>query len=458
MKLLVVFALLVLAFDVVPARAQGWAARVLGPAPGQVWTVATGAGEPYAAGYGAKPGYSASGQSRAVLFDAGTFLDVTPSGRAGALINDSFGHQHGGGATAGADAGEVGHAFLWIDTMPVDLHPDGYDASEVLGVGGGLQAGYVVRSFSCAECGRAVGKHAALWNGSAESVGLLHAPAHDACVAWDTDGAQQVGQGQRVADGALHALLWNGPDGAAIDLHPAGAYDQSLAVDVSAGTQAGGVFGGATDFNFHAALWTGTAESFRDLNPDGYAQSSVRAVREGLTVGSGSTLLHPWRYRALAWRGSAESVVDLHAALPLEFQSWNSSAEAIDERGNIVGVVELSGDIRPVVWSTHAGGGSVAGAEELPVGFSLGRAVPNPAASSVRFRVGLPTAATVELALYDVRGARIRAEAKHLDAGWQTWAWDGVDDAGRPVASGVYFARLSVAGREHGTHKVVVTR
>jgi flagellar hook assembly protein FlgD len=53
--------------------------------------------------------------------------------------------------------------------------------------------------------------------------------------------------------------------------------------------------------------------------------------------------------------------------------------------------------------------------------------------------------ARVQMHVYDVAGRRI---ATVLDAtspaGDHVASWDGVDDSGRPVASGVYFCRLSV--------------
>jgi uncharacterized membrane protein len=442
------------------APAQDDSARILDHAPGQVWTLATGAGDPYHGGYGAGPDFRLPGHWRAMLIGNGTFLDVTPDDRKGAIINDSDGRLHGGGASPGDTY--PAYAYVWNDATPVNLHPDGYDLSEVLGVGGGMAVGYVVGSAFCPPCRRLVTRHAARWNGSAGSLQLLHATAHDLVSAWDTDGAEIVGQGQDVEAGQPHALLWKADGVEAIDLHPGGVYEQSLAADVSAGAQVGSVFGAASGYHLHAARWAGSPESFVDLNPPGYAQSSARAVRKGTVVGSGSTHAEPWRYKALAWTGGAESFVDLHAALPEEFQAWNSSADAIDEKGNIVGMIELGGDLRAVTWSPldgRGGGGTIAaGGTDVPVAFSLGQAVPNPTTRSVRFRLGLPQASTVELALYDVRGHRVRGEARALDAGWQVWAWDGVDDAGQSVASGVYFARMTVGGREYGRHKVVVTR
>jgi hypothetical protein len=324
------------------AWGQTYQAVVLPTAPGHAWTLGTGAGGPYHAGYGAFPGQDFPARARAVLFNAGGFVDVTPPNFNGALINNSDGAQHGGGATPGG--GYPAYAHLWVGSEPTNLHPAGYTVSDVLGVGGGAQAGYVIASFYCSECGRYVQKHAGVWRGSAASFTELHSTAHDYTSAWGTDGAQHAGQGSVISSGASRALLWNG-ESMAIDLHPSG-FDRSLAIDVRDGRQVGSASAG----DVHAALWTGTAASFVDLNPPAYCQSEARGVRNNVQVGLGSLCSESWRYRALAWAGTPESVTDLHALLPAEFQPWSSGAEDIDGNGNIVGFVEQSGQFRPVIW------------------------------------------------------------------------------------------------------------
>jgi hypothetical protein len=85
-------------------------------------------------------------------------------------------------------------------------------------------------------------------------------------------------------------------------------------------------------------------------------------------------------------------------------------------------------------------------------------AVPSPFAQATSLAFSLPAPREVVLALYDVRGARVRtlvAEAR--PAGVQRVAWDGRDDAGRAVAAGVYVARLE-AGEETVVRKVVRLR
>jgi hypothetical protein len=63
-----------------------------------------------------------------------------------------------------------------------------------------------------------------------------------------------------------------------------------------------------------------------------------------------------------------------------------------------------------------------------------------------------------EVALYDVRGRRVRTMVRGLyPAGLQGTVWDGNDDTGRPVASGAYFLRSRSLGHDE-LLKVVVTR
>jgi hypothetical protein len=329
------------------AATQPYIAVVLEPAPGLTWMVGTGAGGRQFAGYGAGPGEDFPGHAHAVLFDRSAAMEVTPPGTVGAIINDSEDGQHVGGATV--NGGYPASAYLWNGTAPIDVHPSGAEVSELLGVGGGRQVGYVLREFFCPVCNRFVERHAGLWNGTAESFQLLHSTAHEFTLAAGTDGVQQVGDGLSFISGGTHALLWQGPATMAVDLHPAGAYDDSRAASVSQGQQGGSVWGDATGGYLHAALWTGTPESFRDLNPAGYCVSTVNRVRTRIQVGSGSPCSATERYRALAWRGTP-AAVDLHRFLPPQFQSWDSSAEDVDAAGNIVGLIQLGDQFRPVIW------------------------------------------------------------------------------------------------------------
>jgi hypothetical protein len=71
--------------------------------------------------------------------------------------------------------------------------------------------------------------------------------------------------------------------------------------------------------------------------------------------------------------------------------------------------------------------------------------VPNPfnPTTTIRFDVAQP--GHVSLIIYDVQGRRVRALVdERLDAAAHQRLWDGTDDRGHAVATGVYFARLAV--------------
>ncbi|MBZ0268959.1 right-handed parallel beta-helix repeat-containing protein [bacterium] len=84
------------------------------------------------------------------------------------------------------------------------------------------------------------------------------------------------------------------------------------------------------------------------------------------------------------------------------------------------------------------------------------RSYPNPFRMQTTIEFELPDAAPVRLAVYDTAGRRVRtlvAGTVHA-AGRVAVPWDGRDEAGRPVAAGVYFTRL-IAGTATGTHRLV---
>ena len=83
---------------------------------------------------------------------------------------------------------------------------------------------------------------------------------------------------------------------------------------------------------------------------------------------------------------------------------------------------------------------------------------PTPFNGSTRVRYTLPRAATVSLRVLDVLGKPVRVLARGQQAaGEHTVRWDGRDDAGQPLPSGVYLIRLE-AGGQVATRKVVLVR
>jgi agmatine/peptidylarginine deiminase len=88
-------------------------------------------------------------------------------------------------------------------------------------------------------------------------------------------------------------------------------------------------------------------------------------------------------------------------------------------------------------------------AATAPDGLPLGLAAwPNPFNPATTLRCTLPAAGCVELAVYDALGRRVRVllDGEALPAGEQRWRFDGRDEDGHALPSGVYLVRLAVGG------------
>jgi hypothetical protein len=85
-------------------------------------------------------------------------------------------------------------------------------------------------------------------------------------------------------------------------------------------------------------------------------------------------------------------------------------------------------------------------------------AQPNPFNPHVSISFGLRTADRVRLLVFDVRGRMVRRLADgRLEAGDHRLGWDGTDDGGRPLSSGVYWLCLERTGHRE-TREVVLLR
>jgi hypothetical protein len=84
---------------------------------------------------------------------------------------------------------------------------------------------------------------------------------------------------------------------------------------------------------------------------------------------------------------------------------------------------------------------------------------PDPSSETVRIEFVLPAAAWVDYAIHDAAGRRIRelAEGRWLQAGVHRIEWNGCDDRGARVPSGVYYGILTLDGVK-STRKLHVIR
>ncbi len=90
--------------------------------------------------------------------------------------------------------------------------------------------------------------------------------------------------------------------------------------------------------------------------------------------------------------------------------------------------------------------------------FILYKNYPNPFNPTTTIRFQLPVAAGVRLAIYDIRGQLVRTLVHDVQsAGLHTVSWDGRDDRGKDVASGIYLYRLQ-AGTLAQTRSMILLR
>ncbi len=95
--------------------------------------------------------------------------------------------------------------------------------------------------------------------------------------------------------------------------------------------------------------------------------------------------------------------------------------------GNLLGLETSSGAVQP----------------DAALELRLAPAAPNPFGAETAVSFQLPQAANATVGVYDLLGRRVRLLLQGPSAaGVRTIRWNGEDDAGRAVASGVYFLRL----------------
>lgn len=102
---------------------------------------------------------------------------------------------------------------------------------------------------------------------------------------------------------------------------------------------------------------------------------------------------------------------------------------------------------------------SVGGTSDPSQGIEFHPPTPNHSAHDLSVTYYLPTSAVVQLAVHDLSGRRVRvlAEGERL-AGLHSVSWNGTDEKGHRVGSGVYFTRLMVGGERVGQQKITILR
>lgn len=274
---------------------------------------------------------------------AASYTDLTPTTAQGGSIFATDGSQHGGYIACSAIS-TAPLATLWRSSHANDfviLQPAGAVESQVRGVGGGKQVGFVTTATQ---------HGAALWNGTPESFVNLHPLAFSISNALATDGVQQVGNAS--VGNTVHAALWTGSTGSFVDL-AAGVSSNASANGVAAGEQVGYA-------DQRPVLWKGTALSMVNLTPSFQDAAGFGSVNDTIGGAEAGQVQVNGAYHAVAWFGSAGSAVDLQAFLDPARGYFDSYAFGIARNGDVIEVSGYASRLTPdhdvrfdaVLWTT----------------------------------------------------------------------------------------------------------
>lgn len=96
--------------------------------------------------------------------------------------------------------------------------------------------------------------------------------------------------------------------------------------------------------------------------------------------------------------------------------------------------------------------------ESLPKAFSLSQNYPNPFNPETVIKYTLPEDCHVELTIYNILGQKVKTLVdEYQGPGFRMMHWDGRNDKGNELASGIYFCKIT-AGKYVDVKKMTLLR
>lgn len=123
----------------------------------------------------------------------------------------------------------------------------------------------------------------------------------------------------------------------------------------------------------------------------------------------------------------------LNVETPIEFIRWTGNLDGTFYIADVSLVAAVPPEISTLVIDTPA----------VPASFALAQNAPNPFNSQTRIDFDLNRAEVVDLRVFNLLGQTVRTlVAGSLSAGPHSVGWDGRDQSGADLATGVYVYRL----------------
>jgi len=164
--------------------------------------------------------------------------------------------------------------------------------------------------------------------------------------------------------------------------------------------------------------------------------NTANPVPEGTPCWSGS---HAWRQETFNLAAYSGETVQIRFRF--------ASDGYVTEEGWYVDNVQLT-----------SSGTTLVDDDLIPLEFKLAQNVPNPFNPVTVIQYQLPQSANVKVEIYNVAGKVVRTLVdEEQDAGYKSAVWDGTNDLGQKVASGVYMYRLE-AGSQVSEKRMVLLK
>jgi len=133
------------------------------------------------------------------------------------------------------------------------------------------------------------------------------------------------------------------------------------------------------------------------------------------------------------WQMITVPMSALNVETPIEFIGWTGSLDGTFYIADVSLVAAVPPEIPTLVVDTPA----------MPASFALAQNAPNPFNSQTRIDFDLNRAEVVDLRVFNLLGQTVRTlVAGSLSAGRHSVSWDGRDQSGADLATGVYVYRL----------------
>ncbi|HKB84807.1 MAG TPA: LamG-like jellyroll fold domain-containing protein, partial [Ignavibacteriaceae bacterium] len=134
----------------------------------------------------------------------------------------------------------------------------------------------------------------------------------------------------------------------------------------------------------------------------------------------------------------------------------------IGNGGNLNGTRGFSGKIDQVLVYNNFEGQNTTGVKdetaEIPKRFELLQNYPNPFNPTTTIKFGVAKAGQVSLVVYDLLGRKVKTLFnENTHAGFHTAEWDGTNEYGNKVATGLYFYQLKAESIQL-THKMILLK